>query len=121
MTKTELITYVREYFSVDPDYPFEEDDVFVFRHMNNRKWFAVVMIVPYRRLGIDREGSVDVADIKCGPLLMDAYRKQPGILPGYHMNKDNWISILLDGTAEDATIKEMLEISYNLTKGAKKK
>jgi predicted DNA-binding protein (MmcQ/YjbR family) len=46
---------------------------------------------------------------------MDAYRKQPGILPGYHMNKDHWITILLDGSADDVLIKELFEISYDMT------
>ena len=73
------------------------------------------MQVSCQRLGIDREGAVDIVDVKCGPILMDVYRKQPGILPGYHMNKDNWITILLDGSAEDSLVKELLEISYDLT------
>ena len=66
-------------------------------------------------LGLAKEGIADIVDVKCGPFLMGAYRGQPGILPGYHMNKDNWITILLDGTAEEATIKELLQISYDLT------
>ena len=115
MTKEELTAYVRGRFSTDPDYPFEEEDVFVFRRQNNRKWFAVAMTVPYTRLGIEKDGNADIIDVKCGPLMMDVYRQQPGILPGYHMNKDNWVTILLDGTAETETIKELLEISYDLT------
>jgi len=118
MKKDELIDYVRDRYSVDPEYPWD-DDSFIFRHGSNRKWFAVAMTVPYRRLGIEKEGTADIIDTKCGPLLMDAYRKQPGILPGYHMNKDNWVTILLDGTAEDETIKELMEISYDLTHGRK--
>ena len=73
------------------------------------------MRIPYVRLQIDKVGDVDIVDIKCGPLLMDAYRKQPGILPGYHMNKDHWITILLDGSADDGVIQELFEISYDLT------
>ena len=119
MTKDQLTAYVRDYYSVDPEYPWNDEN-FIFRHSDNRKWFAVAMVVPYHRLGIEKKGLVDIIDAKCGPLLMDAYRKQPGILPGYHMNKDNWVTILLDGTAEDETIKELLEISYDLTKGVKK-
>ncbi len=120
MDKDELITYVRETFSAEPDYPFEEEDVFVFRHVSNRKWFAIVMRIPYRRLGIEKEELADVIDVKCGPLLMDVYRKQQGVFPGYHMNKDNWVTILLDGTAESEVIKELLEISFELTKPKRK-
>ena len=115
MTKDELISYIAERYSVDAEYPWDDGN-FVFRHRGNRKWFAVAMsAIPYRRLGIDRDGPADIVDVKCGPLLMDAYRKQPGILPGYHMNKDHWITILLDGTADDALIRELFEISFGLT------
>lgn len=120
MTKDDLIAYVRDYYSVDPEYPWDDDN-FIFRHAGNRKWFAVAMKTPYCRLGIGKEGSADIIDIKCGPLLMDVYRKQPGILPGYHMNKDNWITILLDGAADDELIKELLEISYRMTNSRKKR
>ena len=114
MTKDELIQYVAERFSADAEYPWNDDN-FIFRHHGNRKWFAVIMRIPYGRLRIDKDGDVDIVDVKCGPLLMDAYRKQPGILPGYHMNKDHWITILLDGSADDVLIKELFEISYDLT------
>ena len=114
MTKEELITYIAGRYSTDAEYPWNDDN-FIFRHQNNRKWFAVAMRVPYQRLGISREGLVDIVDVKCGPLFMDAYRRQSGILPGYHMNKDHWITILLDGSADDELIKELFEISYDLT------
>ena len=114
MTKDELIQYVAERFSADAEYPWNDDN-FIFRHHGNRKWFAVIMRIPYGRLRIDKDGDVDIVDVKCGPLLMDAYRKQPGILPGYHMNKDHWITIMLDGSTDDILIKELFEISYDLT------
>ena len=106
MTKDELILYVGERYSAEPEYPWADEN-FIFRHQGNRKWFAVAMRIPYQRLGISRQATVDIVDVKCGPLLMDVYRKQPGILPGYHMNKDNWLTILLDGSAEDELIKEL--------------
>ncbi len=119
MTKDGLIRYVAERYSTEAEYPWDDEN-FIFRHSGNRKWFAVAMRVPYQRLGIRREGTVDIVDVKCGPLLMDAYRKQQGILPGYHMNKDHWVTILLDGSAEDALIRELLEISFDLTNWKKK-
>lgn len=114
MTRDELIRYVGERFSTDPEYPWA-DEAFIFRHQTNRKWFAIVMRVPYRRLGLDRDGAADVVNVKCGPLLMGAYRALPGILPAYHMNKEHWLTILLDGSAEDALVKELLELSFDLT------
>ena len=40
---------------------------------------------------------------------------QPGILPAYHMNKENWISILLDGTVDVEQIFTFLDMSFELT------
>ena len=114
MTRPELINYISERYSTDPEHPWMDDNI-IFRHSSNRKWFAIAMQVSYRTLGIVKEGIADVVNFKCGPLLMGAYRGRPGILPGYHMNKDNWVSILLDGTAEDSLIKELLQISYDMT------
>ena len=119
MTKTELLDYVRDTYSVDPDYPWE-DEGYVLRHVS-RKWFAVGMEVPYARLGLERDGMADIIDVKCSPLMMGDYLQQPGILPGYHMNKEHWLTILLDGSAENELIRELLEISYNLTKEKKKR
>ena len=119
MTRDELIRYVGERFSVDAEYPWD-DESYIFRHTGNRKWFAVGMRVPAGRLGLNRFGLIDIVDVKCGPLLMDTYRKQPGILPGYHMNKDNWVTILLDGSAEDSLITELFEISFDLTNSTPK-
>ena len=113
MTKTELLNYVRDTYSVDPDYPWD-DEGYVLRHVS-RKWFAVGMKVPYIRLGLKRDGTADIIDVKCSPLMMGEYLQQPGILPGYHMNKDLWVTILLDGTAKTDLIKELLEISYDMT------
>lgn len=109
-------------YSTDAEYPWNDEN-FIFRHQDNRKWFAVAMRVPYRRLGLDREGIADIVDTKCGPLLMGSYRGQLGILPGYHMNKEHWLTILLDGSAEDELVKELLEISFDMTnrKPAKQK
>ena len=120
MTRDEIIAYTAERYSAGAERPWNDEN-FIFRHGGNRKWFAVSMRVPYRRLGIEREGIADIIDVKCGPLLMDAYRRQPGILPGYHMNKDHWITILLDGTADDELIKELLEISFDLTNSGTKR
>lgn len=36
------------------------------------------------------------------------------VQPGYHMNKDNWNTIYLDGALEEDFIKELIDISYDI-------
>ena len=116
MTKQELTDYIFDTYSVEPDHPFPRDEEScVFRHGNNRKWFALAMSVPYRTLGIPLDGKADILNIKCDPLMMGSLRGKPGYRPAYHMNKDKWITILLDGSAEREDIVGLLAFSYELT------
>ena len=116
MTRQELIHYIFDTYSVEPDYPFPRDDVScVFRHIDNRKWFGIAMAIPYRTLGINRKGNVDILNIKCSPVVIGPLRGKPGFRPAYHMNKDKWITVLLDGSAGQKDITALLDMSYSMT------
>ncbi len=116
MTRQELIEYIFDTYSVEPDYPFPRDDVScVFRHIDNRKWFGIAMTVPYRTIGISRDGAADILNVKCDPIMMGSFRGKAGFQPAYHMNKDRWITILLDGSAEREDITFLLDMSYRMT------
>ena len=65
--------------------------------------------------GMQGEELVDVLNVKGDPVLIGSLRMQPGFLPAYHMNKENWISILLDGTAPEEQMKNLIEMSYQMT------
>ena len=117
MTLQKLKEHIFDTYSVEPDHPFRMDDVScVFRHADNRKWFAITMNIPYKRLGIQRDGNVDILDIKCDPILIGSLRDKPGFRTAYHMSKDKWITILLDGSAAQEYIIPLLAMSYDLTR-----
>ncbi len=46
-------------------------------------------------------------------------REQSGYLPAYHMNKERWITIRLDGSVPEEEIKNLIDMSYHLTKPGK--
>ena len=73
------------------------------------------MDITYAKLDPEKEGIVDVLDIKCDPLLIGSLRKDRGFYPAYHMNKANWITIVLDGSIEQEKIKWLLDMSFTLT------
>lgn len=55
-------------------------------------------------------------NLKCEPALADQLRTSyPGvILPGYHMNKRHWNTVVLDGTLSNQMVVELVEDSYDL-------
>lgn len=116
MNRKELEAYIEEHYSAAPEhlwakYPDDE----VFRHAGNRKWFALVATVKRTSLGMKEEGMIDVMVVKCDPLMVSSLVGKKGIYPAYHMNKSQWITAVLDGTASDEMIKGLLDQSFVLT------
>jgi predicted DNA-binding protein (MmcQ/YjbR family) len=53
--------------------------------------------------------------LKCDPELSEGLRATYGaVQPGYHLNKRHWITVTLDGSLPDSTLRELLEDSYDL-------
>ena len=53
--------------------------------------------------------------LKCEPQLAEQLRATyPAVIPGYHLNKQHWNTVTLDGSIPDATIRDMVEDSYDL-------
>jgi predicted DNA-binding protein (MmcQ/YjbR family) len=53
--------------------------------------------------------------LKCEPVLAEQLRKaHPAVLPGYHLNKRHWNTVVLDGSVPEQMIKDMIEDSYDL-------
>ena len=103
-----------------PEYPWRDSPGHaVLRHPENRKWYAMVIDVPRQKLGLPGGGCVDIVNLKCDPILSGSLRSQPGILPAWHMNKEQWLTIRLDGSAPEKEIKHLLDLSYDLTAAKK--
>ena len=116
MTRAELERFIMENYGAEPDYPWiKYPEYKVFRHQGNQKWFALLMTVPKSRLGLESDEYIDIADLKCDPFLLGSMCRLPGFYPGYHMNKNHWITAVLDGTAADEEIKMLLDMSYEAT------
>ena len=115
MERAELFEWAKETYGTEPDYPWNDWNC-VLRHKHNNKWYALVIEVSEQKLGLCGDKIVDVINLKCDPLLIGSLRMKPGFFPAYHMNKDKWISIIMDGTVPSEEIRNLIEISYQLTK-----
>ena len=73
------------------------------------------MNVSQDKLGLSGSDMLDVVNLKCDSLLIPSLWERPGCFPAYHMNKSHWITVALDGSASDETIKMLLDMSYAAT------
>ena len=53
--------------------------------------------------------------VKCEPGLAEALRRaNRAVIPGYHLNKRHWNTVIIDGSLPDEAIRDMVEDSYDL-------
>ena len=117
MKREEIYEYVKKQYGTVPEYLWKESpESAVLRHPNG-KWYAVLMQVEKSRLGLEGNTKVDIVDVKCNPDMVGLLTQTYGFLPGYHMNKKYWITMLLDGTVSEAKILDFLDMSYDLIDG----
>lgn len=59
---------------------------------------------------------------KCDPAYAEELReKYPAIIPGYHMNKKHWNTVMVDGSLSASLLKQLIKDSYQLIAKKKKK
>ncbi len=109
-----MMGYIQDRYAAEPEYLWAKyPNYAVFRQAASKKWFAIIMDVARKSLYLPGDGTTDVMDVKCGPVLVGSLLAQEGFLPAYHMSKGTWISILLNDTVPDEEIYPLLELSYD--------
>ncbi len=111
-TRADVIAFCNHLDDIYEDYPFHDSNWTVMRHKVNKKVFAWIF---------EKDGFIWV-NVKCDLEWRDFFRSMyKSVVPGFHLNKDHWSSIILDGTVPVSDIKRMIGESYDLTKPKKKK
>lgn len=108
MTHKDFEEYLLSFPNTWLDYPFGEGtSVYKIGHKETGegKMFAVI-----------EDGSKPLrVSLKCDPQLAEVLReKYESVLPGYHLNKKHWNSILFTGQVPEDEIKDLARLSYNL-------
>ncbi len=92
------------------DYPFgEEVAVYKVGKEKNAKMFALVA---------EKSDPIRIS-LKCDPLLAVTLReKYESVMPGYHLNKKHWNTVVLTGQLEWDEVKDLIRHSYELVTAA---
>ena len=113
----QILSYAQKTYGDLPEFLWEKlPDAAVLRRKDTKKWYLVLMKVPYSKFGLEREGLADVIDLRADKQKLEALLERRGYFPAYHMNKKSWITIFCDGTAGADEIIPLIDISYSLAK-----
>ena len=108
MTHKELEDYLLSFSNTWLDFPFGEGtSVYKVGHKETGegKMFAIIT-----------DGSDPLrVSLKCDPLLAETLRERyETVVPGYHLNKKHWNTIICTGQLGDDEIKDLARLSYQL-------
>lgn len=113
-----IMALIQDEYGAEPEFlwPDRYPTYCVFRHRQNRKWFALVGAVKGTTLGLSDDELVDIINLKFDAgMALEFASNADGIYPAYHMNKMNWITIVLDESVDDEMVFELVRKSYLLT------
>ncbi len=86
----------------------------IFKNSNNAKWYALIMNINKSKIA-EENGEIEILNVKLDENKIKTLLARKGFYKAYHMNKENWITIILDDTIEDTEIMEYIEESHSFT------
>lgn len=111
MTHKEMEEYLLSFPNTWLDFPFGEGtSVYKIGHKETGegKLFAI----------ISDESSPLRVSLKCDPILaVNLREKYESVVPGYHLNKKHWNTVICSGQLDDEEIKDLVRHSYQLVAG----
>lgn len=121
--KNAVFAYIKKKYKTSPEYLWKKyPEYAVFRHADNNKWFALQAAVPENKLGLGGDDRIEVVNVKVDDMFYrDMLIRQEGFIPAYHMNKQYWVTVLLDGTVKQEQVFDLIDASFLATASAKKK
>ena len=116
----EIIKYVKQKYGDKLEYLWEKfDDNAVWRNKQNNKWYGILLTIYGNKLGLETNETIEIIDLRYQKEKIENIVDSKKIFPGYHMNKNSWITIKLDNSLDTKVICNLIDNSYNLSIGNK--
>lgn len=111
-----LSSKLKEIYGDSPVFPWEKYQNFgVFKNPDNGKWYALILNLNFEKLDPQKSGKVEIVNIKLDEQKIQNLITQPSFYPAYHMNKKNWITIVLNDSVDDETVLSLIDESHSFT------
>ena len=104
-TRNEALEYGLSFADTYQDAPFHDENWQLVRYKGNKKAFLWTY---------EKDGYINL-NVKVDPEKAIFWREiYDSVIPGYHQNKENWNTIILDGSIPDKDIRIMIAESYEI-------
>lgn len=111
------IEYVRKKYGDEPEFLWTKSpNNAVLRRKDSRKWYAAILTVSGRKIGLNTDKIVEIIDLRMKADDRDNILSREHYYPGWHMNKKSWYTLVLDDCVADEEIKLRITESYELAR-----
>lgn len=111
-----IITYIKEKYNDDLEYLWTKfPNNAIWRNKTNNKWYGALLVIPESKLGLASDKVIEIIDLRYAKENIQNIIDNQKIFSGYHMNKDHWITIKLDGSVDIQEIYQFIDNSYGLS------
>ena len=111
----EVIAFVRKEYGGELEFLWKSSPGnAVWRRKDTGKWYAVMLTISARKLGIDSDEAIEILDFRVVPDTLEKLLERENYYPGYHMNKKHWCTVILDGSVAFEEICGRIRDSYLL-------
>ena len=109
-----ITKYILNTYNTKPEFLWEKSPYDgIFRNNYNGKWFGIIMNIDKSKLDKEKK-NVDIINVKLDINKINELLNKKGYYKAYHMNKNNWLSIILDDTLKDEEIINLINESYDI-------
>ena len=116
-----VIEYARTKYGTEVEYLWEKfPRNGVLRRKDNKKWYAAILSVEGKKIGLDCEGIVEVIDLRGDECEIKTGIEEERFLPAYHMNKVHWFTVVLDADCTDKQLFTLIDESYMIAEKGEK-
>ncbi len=113
----EIIQYVEQRYGDELEYLWPKfPNNAIWRRKDNKKWYGAILTTTKDKIGLIGQETIEVLDLRADKDMLPQIVDNEKYFAGYHMNKQHWISIVLDGKLELVEICQRLDDSYKLAK-----
>lgn len=100
----------------EPEYAWEKSPGFgIFKNPINKKWYGLIMNIDKNKIDKNASGEIEAINVKLNKDKIPVLLKKKGYYEAYHMNKKNWVTIILDDTLTDEEIFSCIKESHEFT------
>ena len=114
-----ITSYIKNKYGDNPEFLWDKYPGFgVFRNKNSEKWYALIANIKAYKID-SNIGETEIINLKIDSEKLDDLLNKNGFYKAYHMNKKDWITILLNDTVGDDEIISLIDKSWNLVNDKK--